>query len=348
VTIPDSTGTDLSHILQAVTSSDAAAFAEFLVDNGLASYWHDRVIAEKAAGTIAAEFLNALRYERFTDASLYLCQKSALQELDNLFNSEGITYAAMKGAHVRELVFGDPALRPVEDIDILIDRGQREEAARSLKRAGFELRADAKNVSHEATFTKGAVAIDLHWDILRPGRTRIEVVELILSRRERFGYFWGLSDTDTVFLMLVHPAFAKYVCSPNMRLVRVLDLVLWLDKRPVDWDAVAKRLDDTGLKVAAWAVLYWFTTLLEPESMPVPRTFVHRICPGRLRSTYLMYWLQNDLPTRWFNKRLLIQLGLTLMLHDRPSDAQRAIAGWMHVRRTQESDLLPLVGRTGH
>jgi hypothetical protein len=340
VVTSDLTVADLSRILREVTATDASSFADFLFTNGLTSYWHDHVLAKEVAEETTSGFINALKRGRSAEAAFYLSQKSALWELDRLFDSESIIYAAIKGAHVRELVYADPALRPATDIDILISPDQRETAARALLGAGFELHADAENISHEANFTRGPLAIDLHWDILRPGRTRVEMAQSMLSRRQRIDDFWGLDDTDTVFLMLVHPAFAKYVCSPNMGLIRVVDFILWLRRRPVDWDAVAERLHDTGLKVAAWTVLQWLAILLEPKSVPVPGIFIDEICPGPSRARYLTYWLRNDLPTRWFDKPLLIQLGFTLPLHDRPSDAQRAIAGWMQARRTRGSDPL--------
>jgi len=340
VVVPDLTVADISRILREVAAADASSFADFLFTNGLASYWHDCVMAQDAAGETSPGFIDALKRERFAEAAFYLCQKSALLELDRLFASEGIIYAAMKGAHVRELVYADAALRPATDIDILISPDQREAAARALMGAGFELHADAENISHEANFTRGSQTIDLHWDILRPGRTRIAMAQPMLSRRQRIDDFWGLDDTDTVFLMLVHPAFAKYVCSPNMGLIRVVDFILWLRRRPVDWDAVAARLHDTGLKAAAWAVLQWFAMLLEPKRVPMPGTFIEGIYPGPLRARYLTYWLRNDLPTRWLDNPLLIQLGFTLPLHDRVSDAQRAMTGLMRARRTRGSDPL--------
>jgi hypothetical protein len=330
---PDLTATDLSRMLGDVAGPNSA-FADFLFVNGLASYWHDRVEALSGTG-VTARFMDALKRERFAEAALYLHQRSALRELDSLFESAAITYAVMKGAQVRELVYQDPALRPASDIDILISLDQIEAATQALVRAGFELHADAENISHEVTFTRASLAIDLHWNILRPGRTRSDMTEPMLCRRRRINGFWGLDDADTVFLMLVHPAFAKYVCSPNMGLIRVIDFVLWLRQRPVDWDLIAERLQANGLKTAAWIVLQWFAMILEPKNLPLPRTFLDRLCPGPSRAGYLNYWLRNDLSTRWLSKPLLIQLGLTLMLHDRASDAQRAIAGWIEARRTR-------------
>jgi hypothetical protein len=330
------TSADVNRVMREVSASEGASFVDFLTEYGLAAYWHNRVASQDVAGAPPG-FMGALKRGRLAEAALYLHQRSALRELDVLFSSENIIYAVMKGAHVRELVYADPAVRPANDIDILVSPDQRESAARALIRAGFELHANAETLSHEVSLTRGSLMIDLHWDILRPGRTRIDMVPPMLSRRKRIYDFWGLDDIDTVFLMLVHPAFTKYICSPNMGLIRVVDFVLWSRKHSVDWDRVAERLHATGLKTAGWAVLQWFAMVL--ECVPVPEAFLDGIFPKLWRARYLRYWLENNLPTRWLDSPRLVQLGLTLLLHDRPSDAQRALRGWMQVFRAQGSDM---------
>lgn len=337
---PDFAEAELRDVLGKVAASGASTFADFLRQQKLASYWHHRVARGDATGEMGTEFVDALKQARLSEAALYLGQRSVLRELDRILEVQGIVYAAIKGAQVREQVYEDPALRPAQDIDILINPDQREAAARALMAAGFRLDAKPDNISHEATFTRGVIAIDLHWDILRPGRTRVDLVPLLLGRRQRVDDFWGLDDADAVFLMLVHPTFTKYVCSPNMGLISVVDFMLWLQNRPVDWDAVFERLNDAGLKAAAWTVLKWFSMLSDRKGMPVPKSFIDQIYPGPVRSRYLAYWLQHDLPTRWIDRPLLIQLGLTLFLHDRTSDAAQAISGLLRARRMRNADPL--------
>src|SRR5215831_5433130 len=98
-----------------------------------------------------------------------MAQKAFMAELDRIYEQAGIVYAAFKGAHVREIVHADPSVRSANDIDILVSPTQREAAAEALVAAGFEMRADATNISHEATLVRGPIVVDLHWDILRPG-----------------------------------------------------------------------------------------------------------------------------------------------------------------------------------
>jgi hypothetical protein len=285
-----------------------------------------------------------LRKAHVSAAIGYLAQRAALDRLDGSFEAAGIAYVAIKGAHVRECVYPDPALRPASDLDILIMPADRRRAARALLDAGYSAHPVLANVSHEATFSRGLVDIDLHWSMLRPGRTRIDMTASLIERRQRTGRLWGLSDTDTLFLMLTHPAFAKYVCSPNMGLVRVADFLLWLNRRPVDWPAVLQLLDRNGLKTAAWTMLIWLRRLAPHDAGTAIDGWIDSLHPGRLRAAYLREWVARDLPSRWLNHPLLIQVAFTLPLHDRFGDMLHAVAGLHQSRKHRLRDLHLLLG----
>ena len=172
-----------------------------------------------------------LHAARLAAGARYMAQQQAIAEVDRLFEAAGIPYAVMKGALVRELLHADPSVRAAGDIDVLVSPADRQEAARLLVGAGFKMHLDVLNVSHEITLKTASADIDLHWNILRPGRTRTDLTAELLSRRVRVNGFWGLSDSDSTFLMLVHPAFAKYVCSPHMGLSRVLSFLAMVAAR---------------------------------------------------------------------------------------------------------------------
>jgi hypothetical protein len=340
----DPTEEDLRSALRTIKEDESADFADALMRLGVASYWHHFLLAHVASGSAPTGLLDALKSIRLSETMLYMAQSTAMKDLDSLFESKGIAYALIKGAHVREVVYDDPALRSAGDIDVLVSPAQRKIAVHALIDAGYTLHANPENISHEATLTRGDVAIDLHWDVLRPGRTRIPMAEELLSRRQRQRTHWGLSDTDTVFLMLTHPAFAKYVCSPNMGLNRVFDLVLWLRRCPADWDSLGTLLARSGLNTAAWTMLQWVDMLQARPAVEIPAGFLAQLRPGTLRGGYLRFWLRHDLPTRWLDRGLLIQIFFTLFLHDRPSDAWRAMSGWLRSRRMRHTDLQHLSG----
>ena len=319
-------------------------FLEFLGENGLDALWYEALKRHDLAAATPERFLAVLKRNRQIAVARYLFQKHALEQLDGAFKAASVRYAAFKGVHVRELVYDDSALRPASDIDILIARNQRDLAAQTLMRQGFKLHPDVEIVSHEASFYGQNVSIDLHWHILRPGRTRTDITDSFLARRRWEDFFWALDHTDALFTLLVHPAFAKYITSPHALLCRLVDLSRWLQTRDVDWNKTLALLDQAGLKTAAWAVLSWTSWLMGPVAPP---SILERLEPGCWRTRYLRYWLEQNLPSRWLRYPLLIQIAFTLALHDRPDDAMTAIRGWLRHKwkmRDEQETLLAALG----
>lgn len=342
--LPAAAGADPA-ALRAALLAGGPDFVSLLLAQGLGPLWHQRLQSDKLLESLPTVVVEALHRMRLSAAAAYLLHRTALLRVDALFEAAGVPYVVMKGVQLRECVYPDPALRPAADIDILVSLSDQQRAARVLLDAGYVLQADSANVSHEACFVSAPVAIDLHWDILRPGRTRTDMTAGLLARRQRLNGFWGPSDTDVVFLMLVHPAFTKYVSSPNMGLTRVADMLLWVRNRTTDWPAVQRLLDMAGLQAAAWTMLSWYRMLAAPAAAGVMDVWLDSLRPGKLRAAYLRYWLIHDLPGRWLNRPLRIQLGFTLFLHDRPSDAWQALRGWLHSRRSRRRDLRLLLGK---
>ncbi len=301
-------------------------FLEFLGAQSLGPLWFDVLHRHGVLETAPKGFQDQLKHRRQHSAVLYLTQQHALKRIDGAFEVASVGYAVFKGVQVRELVYEDPSVRPASDIDILVARSQRDVAARTLVDLGFELYPCAENVSHEATFYDRGASVDLHWCIMRPGRSRVDVTEAFLARRRREGFFWGLDHSDTLFTLLVHPAFAKYVNSPDALLCRLVDLNLWVQNPNLDWDRTLSLLDQAGLKVAAWAVLHWASELMGPMGPP---EIMKGLEPGPLRARYLRYWMEGNLPSRWRQYPLIIQIAFTLALHDAPSGAWKAILGWL-------------------
>src|SRR5688572_6227585 len=253
-----------------------------ILNQQLGPTWHART----NAGPFAESRVNA--------AMRYMRQAAAQHEIDNLFAQQGIPYAIFKGAAIRELIYDDPSVRMCMDIDVLVAPEQRAMAARALVDAGYRLRVDPSLASHEVALASDLVAIDLHWELLRPGRTPSSMTGELLARRHRQDGRWILSETDALFVLLVHPAISKHLSTSQMGLHRVADIVLWLQKYDTDWPALHQQLEASGLKTAAW-------TMLSLVRMLSPDRFAHRLeaplrllQPNPVRAAYLRAWLHGD------------------------------------------------------
>ena len=78
------------------------------------------------------------------------------------------------------------------------------------------------------------------------------MVDSFLAARIIGNGFYSLKTEDQLFIMLVHPAFAKYLTAPHARLSNVIDLYRWITKYQIDWNYLVNLLKRTHLKTAAW------------------------------------------------------------------------------------------------
>jgi Uncharacterised nucleotidyltransferase len=313
---------DVQHAVRWLQGVDGPERFDFLVHHGLAALWADRLADQSALDNVTNHMSDALVAARRTASAIYLMQSAALSQITAELERENVIYAVLKGVATREEAYAMPALRTAGDIDLLVSPSALAAATQCITQFGFV--AQPTDSTHEITFSRGQVAIDLHWDILRPGRTRRPLVGSLLARRVKGAKFWRLSDADTVFLMLVHPAITKYVCSRHMGLNRVLDFLRFTQTRTIHWVDVAQRLDEAGLKTAGWCTLRWIQ-LLMPAAVIPHVSFTTTIQPGKLRAAYLSFWIFRDLPGRLLDRaNWLIQAAFTLPMHDKLSDAWQA------------------------
>ena len=313
--------------LHRVLDENGPEFPGFIIDYGLGPLWHERTGRE--------EFLDCRR----TAEALYLAQIHALEELDAVFAAAEIEYIAFKGAANREVLFSNPALRACHDLDLLVHPGDRLRAAAALMHIGYTLHPDNHSISRELVLRRGGVDIDLHWGLLRTGRLRVEPVAGMLQRKRRVGTTWMPHADDALYLLLVHPAFAKHLAGWNMGLHRVADIVCWLGTQESNWPYVSDLLSRTGVRTAAWATLRWAELLTPSHEVVGLHEALNGFCPGRLRRAWLEKWLHDDMPGRYRDKRWIRLLGFSAFLHDSVGDVPRAAIGRYRDLRRREADL---------
>jgi len=331
----------LDRLLQAF-AGDVAAIEAFLLAHGLSGIW-DRLLATDGAPQLgAAPLVTRLSDARRGCVMLQLAQESSMRAVHLAFDRAGIEFVYLKAAATRGELYEAPGQRPANDIDVLVRAVDRDRAISALVALGGVRWAQQAPSAHEATFRLGMVDIDLHWDLLAPGRLRGDVVGELLHRRVATPLGWRPDDTDGLFVALVHLAFAKYVCSPHAGLNRVADIWLTLRRLHPDIGDLSERLHRAGAATAAWTSAAWLAMLTSPESDEATAhdreaALLHALlaatAPGRLRARYLRGWLGSDWPGRLIDgHEALIRVAFTLPLHDALTDAFRATYRRLHRR----------------
>jgi hypothetical protein len=253
-----------------------------------------------------------------------LLQESVMHSTAEALTRQSIAFVWLKAAAVRAELYARPGLRPSTDLDLLVSPTDRERAIRALVSAGGVCVASATS-THEQVVRLRSVDLDLHWDVLAPGRLREGVSEEILRERVPTNTGARPSDQHMLALALIHPAFAKHVCSRHMGLNRVLDTLRMLRAWKVEPENLVQLTKRWGGFNGAKASLYWLSRIskyarLSPLNGAYERNY------ESWRNRYLAAQIDRNWPDRWVDRsRFVLGVTFSLWLQDSPSDVLRAV-----------------------
>ncbi len=275
---------------------------------------------ERTGLSIPADFRDRLRARRTQHAHAAAVRTSVVADVNCAMAQAGVPFLVLKGAALAHLVYGDPRLRPMRDVDLLIRRADAGRALDVLVRCGFTPGGTTVPSRHHhlqamARMLEGAtVTIELHHELM----VRTPFVEPYryddLIRRSQM-FDWGgmtcqtLGREDMLWHVYAH-AFVINTLRPGaIRLLSVADLVhtteAWIDE--IDWGRLRREY---GRLSRALHVLHdlvpWSPHVAKVlrEQVKRPATGV-RVCPidsdpdwsrGVLR---IVFWP----PEWWFRMR---------------------------------------------
>jgi hypothetical protein len=309
--------------LRAAVHNNAERLHKQLSLDGLSPLWSAWIEENDLSGSVPSAFCSWLRRDRRDAAGRYLLQRQTAAKVCECLAAHGIPHAVFKGVALRERLYTDPCLRPADDVDLLIPSVRRDAAISALIEDGFRLVSDRRTVSHQVSLDNALGMVDMHWALFRPGRSRFELAPLLLETAHLRRMFSVLSSDADLLVMLVHPAFTKYVNGRTSRLIRVVDLDRMLRTTQPDWNWILPLIGAAGLRTAAWAVLYWQRSLMDTPVDPAVLRFLE---PGKRQRRYLASWIDHRLTARLDVVPGLVQWAFTLALHERPADILRVIA----------------------
>ncbi|MDK9708668.1 MAG: nucleotidyltransferase family protein [Desulforhopalus sp.] len=330
---------ELHSALQKLSEDGQQQLLSLIQHQGLQFFWLEALRSLPGLPFTSA-WRERLKEQCFSTTARYLAQKKSLIELDDLFFQAGIPYATFKGAHTREILYGNPVFRPSADIDILVAPGERFKAIQNLCAIGYTLQANIANVSNEVTLVKGNVHLDLHWHIMRPGRPRIDMTNLFLQSRKRCDFFWALDNDTTLLVLLTHPVFTEYSMGPGSSLVKLADLGRWIAKEEIDWYRLQHLLEKSGMKTASWITA---TLLANLSPWCLPSSVYKAITPQQPKKSILEAWVKLNLSAKLIHYPGISKYVFTLLAHDRLQDIMRFIRIYLADRRNSKSQMEQLI-----
>jgi hypothetical protein len=322
-------------------NNDIDKVESFITWHGLAGLWSEALAAAGNTRTVSDESARdaiVVLQQRLASLQRHqvvhqLMQDAAMRTASDALSAASIAFVWLKAAAVRAELYARPGLRPSTDLDLLVLPADRNRAIAALLSVGGTRLASSDVSSHEEVVRIGSVDLDIHWHVLAPGRLREGVTEEIL--RDRVSNACGArpSNRHMLALALIHPAFAKHVCSRHMGLNRVADTLRMLRAWDVDAQDLRQIATAWGGFTGARASLYWLSKISNSGRLSQLNMAFNKNADS-LIDTYLARQIDRNWPDAWVDRsRFVLGLTFSVWLQDSPTDAIRAMFARLLRRR---------------
>lgn len=233
---------------------------------------------------IPAGIWQELHRRYFVSASRNIFLYRQLLHLLDIFNREGIPVILLKGAHLAELIYKNPALRPMLDIDLLVKHGDLARVHTFLLQEGYDSSEQNQGTAFEHLapyLKKGAVRLEIHFHITEPPFSmHFDIASLWeRARKETFQNVsvLTLSPEDLLLHLCIHTSIHH---GFDNGLLPYLDIALALEhyQEKLDWDKLWTRAKNWGMDRSVYLMLALTGRLL---GHPMPKPVVQDMPPDQ-------------------------------------------------------------------
>jgi hypothetical protein len=278
-------GIDWDYFLELARAQDVAALvAHHLSAGGLSEHvpeWCRARLSQAYSGTLYRNIVLSAELGKVLAA----------------FDEAGIPVITLKGTVLAEVLYGNPALRSVADMDVLVHAADMPRARRLLAELGYQ-RLDMppgwEHPFHENPYYKAGrfpLIIELHWD-LDDRRLVTTPEEQIWRRAERL-------ELEGVSTLVLSPEdrllfLSDHLSKQGNQLLKFLADVAELLRKyehSLDWDYVMQSAQAWQMAtVICWALRHARGLL----QAPVPEAALARLGPGGWRRALADFLLGPD------------------------------------------------------
>ena len=282
-------------------------------------------------GAAPAPVLARLRARWIAAERQHLVAAGQLRQIIAAFRRADIDTVILNGPALAADYYGDPALRPFVDLDLLVRRPHRHQALEVLLDLGYVNDNPARALDRVPAVSLSPPAqspqlpVDLHWECVgHSGARRIAelAAEEVWSRTVP-ATAWGdgartLAPED--LLIYLGSNFAIHHTLAGALWQLDLALVLERHRATLDWDAVAARARRWG---AAGATYFALRSLAEALGVAAPTEVLNRLRPGTFRIAAI------DRLQRAAHDGLRLDYLIGVFMLDRSADIIRMLLSWL-------------------
>ncbi len=237
--------------------------------------FQDESIPDRTVKRLEREYLNSA----MTNMVLF----KEFSQVFNVFHEDGLPFIALKGAHLAEVIYTDPALRIMGDLDILVKEKDLSRASALLLRMGYSPPVETcvnPADHHLPPFGKsGKAPVEVHWGIHRvcvPARVDIDGLwARALPAKLGSGEALVLCVEDLLLHLALHAAQHNY----NLRLCSIYDVyeIIRSSQGRINWKELESRANRWG---AGKALFLMFLLSVDLLGAAVPVEFLERMRPA--------------------------------------------------------------------
>jgi len=195
-----------------------------------------------------------------------------LAEVLGALRREGIDVIVLKGAYLAEIVYGDIALRPMTDVDLLVRKRDLARVEAKLFAMGYAQRRqphrdeDYSTCQHLHPLTKaGGPPIEIHWTIESPTEPFAIDVEGLWGRARPATVagvdVLALSPEDLLLHLCLHTAFHHRLALGLRGCWDILETIRHCGNA-IDWEQVQRRARRWGVEKYVYLMLHLAKELL--------------------------------------------------------------------------------------
>lgn len=241
------------------------------------------------------EYATLLQKAYYGSLVYNLFLKETVEDLLASASEAGLPVALLKGIALLYILYTDPALRPMVDIDLLIPRKALKVMEAILKEKGFIRKPERVPPHHRAYMHRsGRPLIEVHLSLQATEYSLISFESLspyLQPLTVGQGTLCSNSGQPLVFFpslqvlhALLHSAVHRFVITHPL-----VDVAWLLERYPVDWSLISRL----AVQWRAGGVLYAGLLSAREWGLPIPETFLDQIPFPGWRKRWLQKWIQN-------------------------------------------------------
>jgi hypothetical protein len=237
---------------------------------GLSPLLYHRIKLRESDIDIPSQIVGKLRRDYLHSAAVNVRRFQAITPALKALKAAGVPTIVLKGAYLAEGIYGNIALRPMSDVDLLVHREDLGKADAALATAGFAAREfhlsppEDENEFHYFN-TAAKTMIEVHWEMTKPDYPfRLDVGllwEAAVPARIAGVDVLALSPEDLLIHVGLHAAIHRF--SHGLR--PLCDLAETVSRLTVNWELLGVRARAAGVGRSVRLLLALTAELLQAE-----------------------------------------------------------------------------------